>query len=1312
MNAIRCFLALLLVCLPSSVAASTYVPVHVSLKSDAAPIVGRVGTVTATATVDRDLPDLTVEIFLPTEGKIVGSSRLTVASASDTTPIELKAKIAFSTPGLKFVRAVVRSTEMPGVVWSAAAYLLLDVGQTSSSVITDTRAIRTAPEFAGKSDGQRRGRPTAEEAAVASVLPSGSVDSCESALTQSSEPRQPLSSTDLIVTGKWSFKDRAGNPVGQKNAFVELRRTGLFSVVLATTYTDWQGNFAFPAITNPGVSIYVRCYTLSHSPGNAVSVKPDSSSPYYSSDTDAFLFTQNDTQSIGDWCVEDTDPNIGAWWIVDDMAIGYSTPPNSTGGHHAIWTPTSTHGSHYHPGGEIHLEGPDCETPDVPLHEMGHSVQYNIYGDYLPNVGGPHSLFGRSSPELAWIEGWATAWMMWVTDDPVFDFPGGGTVNMETPTWGDGRDEGYDVEGRVAGALWDIADSADDGYDTYTGGWLNIWEIMYDHNCDTFWQFWQQWMAHAFNKHGPVKCLYQNTINWNTPPVFGGLPDITVAEDVFLANAMDLDDYASDQESLDHQLIFGIVNVSTPSLQIGIDAHHRVNLQGVLNWHGTATVEIWCTDGLTTVGDTFIVTVTAVNDPPLIQGLPDLTLDEDTSLSQAINLSKRTTDPETASHLLSYSITGNTNPSCGVSIVSSYYVSVNPVANWFGISDVTIRATDPQGLWSEDTFRITVNPVNDPPVIQGLPDRALDEDTSLINTIDLWAYTTDLEIPSSALSYYVQSSALPAGTVTISSNRYINITPPANYYGSGNVTIRVWDWEQGYDDDTFFVTVRPVDDPPAMDVGDHTYPVAIRQTTRSIDLHQYASDADGPASELTFTVTGNTNPSLGAAIGSNRYLRITQPAGYSGHSQITVRATDPTGLWVESTLDVAVGWWCENCSQAFSFPDNSYVIFPAKPVTWSHYYAFYIQDPSRASGIRVNATAAMPEINRNVTVGGRLTTYEGERAVDCLALTLGDTATEPPAPLFMAHRAMGGIWPGSHTPDVPTGKPGGLYNVGLLVRTTGTVVSRNLNSFWIADGSGVHYSFANKGLYVDCQPIAMYAPTIGSRVTVTGISGATTLLNGNTANALRLRSRADVKGLGGKVAYIYNSAVSTAQGYAAFLGEQGWNTTTIPLSVLTSRNLSVYDVLIIGADTGTWTNASRVIHVINSDRPVIAMGDGGARFLDQVPNLYIGWLNSAVAPHSQGYVSDLSSDIYWWERIISVPTHRTLTTLTTAANTTMLYSPPQNVYGLLRHPTDNRYWMISREGRYMQWGYDALPSNMSEIGENLLVNCLYYMQGK
>lgn len=1315
MTYLKAAAALFLLLLGASLSASDFAPLDVAVKAESVPLVGKEGVVTAAVTVDRDLPALTVEVQLPNGGRIVGPSSLTVERATKDEPVRLKATVVFDTPGLKFVRAVAKCAEKPGVVWSDVAYVLLDIGAASSSVVTDTRAIRTEPRLMKKGDGQPGGRPkfdldlsgaTEPESVTFAGGPRGFV----------ATPPESVASGQLVVTGKWSFTDRAGNPIGQRNAKLELRKpTILWDVVLATTYSDWEGNFVFPAVTDPEDFVYVRCYTLSQGTGNAAGCKYDRLSDWYSQDTNLVRFFGGGTRSIGEWCVDSNNPNYKAWWIVDDMAKAYATPPDPVGGHFVYWSPGSTVWAHYERGGSIYLAGGDADdTPDTVLHEMGHSVMYEIYGEYMPTTycPEPHYLMGSSHVNCAWTEGWAHVWHMWTTNDPIRDYPGGGAVDLEAATWGDGNDEGRTVEGRVAGAVWDIADSAEDGYDKFSDGWLNIWHIMYHHNCDKFSEFWGQWKAHNFNTHGAVASIYQSTIDFNTPPAFGGLPDITVAEDVFLANAMDLDDYASDAESYDHQLVFEIASVSPPNLQIGIDPNHRVNLQGALNWHGTADVLIRCSDGIVSINDTFTVTVTPVNDPPVIQGVPDVTLDEDTSLLSAINLSKCTTDPETSSVALTYAITANTNPNCGVSIVGGYIVRVVPVANWFGISDVTVRATDPQGLWSEDTFRITVNSVNDPPVISGLPDRTLNEDTSLINTIDLWAYTTDVEIPSSSLSYYVQSSELPAGAVTISSNRYVSITPPANYFGSGNVTIRVWDWEQGYGEDTFLVTVNPVPDTPAWDpIPDQTQASSRFNVTRTVDLYEYASDPDGPLSELTFTVVGNTNPSIGAAILQNRTLRISYPAYVTGHSQITVRATDPTSRWAEDTLDVVVGRRTEPCSEAFGLPNGSWVFTDPKTVTVSHPYGFYIQDDARTSGIRVISTLR-PDEGRYVAVAGQLTTYEGERAIDLRASIPGEMNPNPPRPLAMHHGSLGGVWPGSYTPAVPTGKLGGLYNVGLLVQTTGTVVSRNLNSFWIADGSGVHYSYSTKGLYVDCQPIAMYSPTRGSRVTVTGISGATTLLDGTVVNTVRLRDRADIKGLGGRVAYIYNTASSTAAEYASMLGARSWQTTTIPLSVLTSRDLSSYDALIIGADTGTWSEMARVNHVINSGKPVIAMGTGGGRFLDQVPDLYIGYLNSGYFDLSSGYADDLSSDLYWWDTIISIPGNRGVYPLVSVASTLALVNPPTNVYGLLRHPTLSQYWSIAYQGRYAQWGFNTTPANMTQVGQDLLVNCIYYMLAK
>jgi len=150
---------------------------------------------------------------------------------------------------------------------------------------------------------------------------------------------------------------------------------------------------------------------------------------------------------------------------------------------------------------------------------------------------------GASAPGCGWTEGWAHIWHMWTTNDPIRSYPGGGSVNLETATWGDGYDEGDEVEGRVAGAVWDITDSTNDD------SWNDVWDVMWNVNCGTFAEFWSQWKSRGHAKHGPVASIYQSTIDYNTWPTFSGLPNVTTAEDTPVNNAIDLWAYAYDPES-------------------------------------------------------------------------------------------------------------------------------------------------------------------------------------------------------------------------------------------------------------------------------------------------------------------------------------------------------------------------------------------------------------------------------------------------------------------------------------------------------------------------------------------------------------------------------------------------------------------------------------------------------------------------------------------------------------------------------------------------------------------------------------------
>jgi hypothetical protein len=76
----------------------------------------------------------------------------------------------------------------------------------------------------------------------------------------------------------------------------------------------------------------------------------------------------------------------------------------------------------------------------------------------------------------------------------------------------------------------------------------------------------------------------------------------------------------------------------------------------------------------------------------------------------------------------------------------------------------------------------------------------------------------------------------------------------------------------------------------------------------AVNLHDVFGDPDGTDDEFTFTITGNTNPSLFSAVGitgmSPRHLALSFPAATPGSADITIRATDVSGAFVEGVLHV------------------------------------------------------------------------------------------------------------------------------------------------------------------------------------------------------------------------------------------------------------------------------------------------------------------------------------------------------------------------------------------------------------------------
>jgi hypothetical protein len=294
----------------------------------------------------------------------------------------------------------------------------------------------------------------------------------------------------------------------------------------------------------------------------------------------------------------------------------------------------------------------------------------------------------------------------------------------------------------------------------------------------------------------------------NTPPDISGLPDQGLDEDDSLDDAIDLWAYASDVETPDTGLTFTIDNTPAPNAGVSVDANHYVDINPVADWYGTTSVHIKVEDPEGAFDtDAFSVTVNAVNDAPWIEPqVPDRSADEDEDIS--IDLTAHEHDVESSGTGLDW--TASEADHCTVSGENSDddVLTFTPEPHFYGSDVVTLTLTDGGGASASQPVTLTWLSVNDAPVIGGLPDQSLDEDTALDDAIDLWAYASDVETPDTGLTFTIDNAPDPNAGVSVDSNRYVDINPAADWHGTTSVRIKVEDPEGAFDIDTFQVTIN------------------------------------------------------------------------------------------------------------------------------------------------------------------------------------------------------------------------------------------------------------------------------------------------------------------------------------------------------------------------------------------------------------------------------------------------------------------------------------------------------------------------
>jgi hypothetical protein len=360
----------------------------------------------------------------------------------------------------------------------------------------------------------------------------------------------------LTVTGTWKYYDRNDAYVGAKQMAVELLDGN--NSHLAWCKTDDTGYYSCGPVENPGATgVYTMLnsyawFTVSTGVSDTLTVVdpmwsgcdpgiPDVACAYgIANDTTVF---SDGTHSIGVWYIANGDTWERAFWVEQDVINAWryvwdgtgsaQDPKESTGSTVVEWYDSSTDGAYYMRGENIHLAADNPLSNTVVNHEYGHNIMWTAYGGTMPTsyCPSPHYINGASHVNCAWTEGWANFFSLAVNNDPVYRWDSGASLDLENPTgyWEDGEA----VEGRVAGAMWDILDTTNDGFDTYSdGGIANFWDTLYHQNDDNFFQFWQAWTSRGHNRHNAALSIYQNTIDYRYVPPFdfngSGTSDVAV----------------------------------------------------------------------------------------------------------------------------------------------------------------------------------------------------------------------------------------------------------------------------------------------------------------------------------------------------------------------------------------------------------------------------------------------------------------------------------------------------------------------------------------------------------------------------------------------------------------------------------------------------------------------------------------------------------------------------------------------------------------------------------------------------------------
>ncbi|EMN7431169.1 tandem-95 repeat protein [Vibrio parahaemolyticus] len=399
----------------------------------------------------------------------------------------------------------------------------------------------------------------------------------------------------------------------------------------------------------------------------------------------------------------------------------------------------------------------------------------------------------------------------------------------------------------------------------------------------------------TFKATDPSGESISQTVNFTVAPVADIVADkATVVEDTpTIIKVLGNDTFEGDDKVVSLDTNNGPANGT-----VSVNPDGSVTYTPNDNYHGADSFTYIVTSGGVSESTTVNVDVTPVNDAPMAKD--DIaTTQEDT----AVTIDVLPNDSDVDGDKLSIQSASAPEAQGKVEIVDGKLV-FTPAENFNGDAEITYTVTD-GALTDQATVKVTVNAVNDTPIIKVDAVESITEDAVNTDTVVATLTVRDTDTPEDQLTVSLENNSngyfvLVGNEVKLTQAGVDAVNNDELNLKDLTISASVSDGVNPTANDSDSLIVKRVNDAPTVENAIADQELSEDFATYTIDLNDAFKDSD---SALNFSVSGNSNVLVSI---ENGIATISPTADWNGSEILTFTATDPNGESVSQTVNFTV----------------------------------------------------------------------------------------------------------------------------------------------------------------------------------------------------------------------------------------------------------------------------------------------------------------------------------------------------------------------------------------------------------------------